>query len=66
MLGNYDEEGLRREAYRAAQLSESDPAQARAIERRVVEQTASAALSAEEEVSERSAGGLIVGRTIRG
>lgn len=54
MLGNYDEEGLRREAYRAAQLSESDPAQARAIELRVVEQTASAALSAEEEVSERA------------
>ena len=49
-LGDYDEEWLRREAYRAAQLS--DPAQALAIELKVVEQTASAALNAEEEVGE--------------
>ena len=54
MLGTYDEEGLRREAYRAAQLSASDPAQSLAIERRVVEQTAGAALSAEEDVRARS------------
>jgi hypothetical protein len=52
MLGTYDEEGLRREAYRAAQLSASDPTQALAIERRVVEQVATAALTAEEEVGE--------------
>ena len=54
MLGNYDEEGLRREAYRAAQLSASDPTQALAVERRVVEQVAAAALHAEEEVGERA------------
>lgn len=54
MVGTYDEEGLRREAYRAAQLSASDPAQALAIERRVVVQTASAALSAEEDIRERA------------
>lgn len=52
MLGDYDEEGLRREAYRAAQLSASDPTQALAVERRVVEQVAAAALHAEEEVGE--------------
>lgn len=51
-LGAYDEEGLRREAYRAAQLSASDPAQALAVERRVVERVAAAALTAEEEVGE--------------
>lgn len=50
MLGTYAEEGLRREAYRAAQLSASDPAQALAVERRVVEQIAAAAPTAEEEV----------------
>ena len=52
MLGTYDEEGLRREAYRAAQLSASDPTQALAIERRVVEQTADAALTVEEDARE--------------
>lgn len=52
MPGNYDEEGLRREAYRAAQLSASDPTQAIAVERRVVGQVAAAALHAEEEVGE--------------
>ena len=52
MLGAYDEEGLRREAYRAAQLSASDPTQALAVEQRVVEQVAAAALTAEEEVGE--------------
>lgn len=52
MLGAYDEEGLRREAYRAAQLSASDPTQALAVERGVVERVAAAALHAEEEVGE--------------
>ena len=51
-LGTYDEEGLRREAYRAAQLSASDPTQALAVERGVVEQVAAAALIAEEGVGE--------------
>jgi hypothetical protein len=54
MLGAYDEEGLRREAYRAAQLSASDPTQALAVERRVIEQTANAALTAAEAVHERA------------
>jgi hypothetical protein len=52
MLGAYDEEGLRREAYRAAQLSASDPTHAHAIERRDVEPVATAALTAEDEVGE--------------
>lgn len=46
ILDGYDEESLRREAYRAAGLSESDPAQALSVERRTIEQVASAALGA--------------------
>ena len=52
MLGAYDEEGLRREAYRAAQLSASDSTQALTVRRRVVEHVAAAALHAEKEVGE--------------
>jgi hypothetical protein len=46
ILDSYDEESLRREAYRAAGLSESDPAQALSVERRAIEQAASAAAGA--------------------
>ena len=46
ILDGYDEESLRREAYCAAGLSESDPALALSVERRAIEQAVSAALGA--------------------
>ncbi|MFL6284446.1 MAG: hypothetical protein ACJ74Q_14980 [Pyrinomonadaceae bacterium] len=45
MLDGYDEEGLRREAYRAAQVVQTDETAAREIEERVVTETAHFALS---------------------
>ena len=49
ILDSYDEVSLRREAYRAAGLSESDPVQALSVERRAIEQAVSAALNARRE-----------------
>lgn len=46
VLDGYDEESLCREAYRAACLGESDPAQAFSLERRAIEQVVSDALGA--------------------
>ena len=46
ILDGYDEESLRREAYRAAGLGESDPAQALSVEQGAIEQAVSDALNA--------------------
>ncbi len=52
MLGDYDEDLVRREAYRAAQLHQSDPSAALEVQRRTAEAVVASAVGCEEQRAE--------------